>query len=186
MSFDVRTIGDRFAKTIAQEQLYAPNTLEQAIPSFPNNKNYTYTYRNLGVYTPTHTLYINQCLVLQSQATVVVQGLDSCLEAYRKGQLAQKYTCDQDKDTIPDVCDDDIDGDGVKNLLGIVTADNAKCDYTKANVDTTVLQKHLAGVCSLDNCPFDTNADQLDINADKIGDVCADTISSLSNKNIQT
>jgi len=29
----------------------------------------------------------------------------------------KKYKCDIDKDGIADICDDDIDGDGIKNLL---------------------------------------------------------------------
>ena len=39
-----------------------------------------------------------------------------CENAMKNGTLSQ-YKCDQDKDEIPDICDDDIDGDGVKNLI---------------------------------------------------------------------
>lgn len=39
---------------------------------------------------------------------------DSCPNAYNPSQT------DTDKDGIGDVCDDDIDGDGVKNAIGIV------------------------------------------------------------------
>lgn len=39
---------------------------------------------------------------------------DSCPNAYNPNQI------DTDKDDIGDVCDDDIDGDGVKNKIGIV------------------------------------------------------------------
>gem|GEM_PF-4858417 len=34
-----------------------------------------------------------------------------------------------DKDSIPDMCDTDIDGDGKPNLLGIITNPN-QCNYT--------------------------------------------------------
>jgi hypothetical protein len=34
-----------------------------------------------------------------------------CLEAKLNGTLNTTYKCDMDKDGIPDICDDDIDGD---------------------------------------------------------------------------
>lgn len=35
--------------------------------------------------------------------------------------------CDFDKDTIPDLCDDDIDGDGLKNRLTLLKEDPTDC-----------------------------------------------------------
>jgi hypothetical protein len=34
-----------------------------------------------------------------------------------------------DNDGIPDICDDDIDGDGVKNLIGIILYERPDCSY---------------------------------------------------------
>lgn len=82
-----------------------------------------------------------------------------------------------DKDGIPDVCDDDIDGDGVKNLLGLINFENKDCSYESdpnkpnANLNQEILTKHYQSVCSLDNAPFNSNADQLDLDLDGIGDV---------------
>jgi len=52
-----------------------------------------------------------------------------------------------DKDGIPDICDDDIDGDGVKNLIGTIKYENGYClpdpralDTNNVNLD--LLQAH--------------------------------------------
>jgi hypothetical protein len=34
-----------------------------------------------------------------------------------KTNKLSNYKCDKDGDKIPDICDDDIDGDGKKNLI---------------------------------------------------------------------
>lgn len=44
----------------------------------------------------------------------IINSKDSCPNDYNPNQV------DTDKDGIGDVCDDDIDGDGVKNAVGIV------------------------------------------------------------------
>ncbi|MDR0651053.1 MAG: thrombospondin type 3 repeat-containing protein [Candidatus Peribacteria bacterium] len=41
-----------------------------------------------------------------------------------------------------------------------------------------VFKKHI-GVCTLDNCPFTSNSDQIDINNTGIGDVCEDIAKDL-------
>jgi len=82
-----------------------------------------------------------------------------------------------DGDGIPDICDNDIDGDGVKNLLGIIKFENPDCSiisdptHPNMNVDLNILNKHYKHICSLDNAPFDYNPDQLDLNIDGIGDI---------------
>lgn len=51
--------------------------------------------------------------------------------------------CDIDKDKIPDSCDDDIDGDGVKNLIGVVQNIYPDCSLTGANINRDITQKHI-------------------------------------------
>jgi hypothetical protein len=81
-----------------------------------------------------------------------------------------------DGDGIPDICDSDIDGDGIPNLLGLINFENKDCSYESdpskpnANLNQEILAKHYQGICSLDNAPFNNNADQLDLNQDGIGD----------------
>ena len=65
---------------------------------------------------------------------------------------------DTDLDGIIDVCDDDIDNDGIKNVLGIYD-ENGLIDSTKVAE-------------SKDNCVFIANADQTDSNNNGIGDTC--------------
>gem|GEM_PF-683566 len=77
---------------------------------------------------------------------------DSCPNTYNPQQK------DTDKDSIGDVCDDDIDGDGVKNAIGIVD-DNGQIDIAKWTTST-------------DNCLFVINTDQKDEVKDNIGDAC--------------
>jgi hypothetical protein len=47
-----------------------------------------------------------------------------------------------DDDKIPDICDDDIDGDGVKNLIGIIKFENADCSMGENNIDVPILAPH--------------------------------------------
>jgi len=137
-----------------------------------------YTYQQHGLFAPKASLFVNQCQILEAQATVVVQWIDQCLEALLNGTLGD-FQCDMDQDGIPDVCDNDIDGDGVLNLVGIITYENPDCSITADNINFRLLDKHLAAVCTLDNCPFETNGQQLDLNANMIGDMCANDINDL-------
>ena len=55
---------------------------------------------------------------------------------------ADQY-CDMDGDGIPDICDDDIDGDGVKNLIGLVLFDNPDCSIDERNINHDLLRQHI-------------------------------------------
>lgn len=145
------------------------NALSQA--SFPA------FYDQLGRHTVSVVSEVNRCVELFTQGQVYVTRKDVCLEALIQGTLGQ-FTCDLDGDKIPDLCDDDIDGDGKPNLLGLITYETADCSFTAENVNVSILKKHF-GVCSLDNCPFTANEKQTDLNNNGVGDVCEDLMQQL-------
>lgn len=78
---------------------------------------FVHSYQKDGSLTPQDSMYIDQCTYLKNQATIAINGTDSCLAAKLQGNLKSSYKCDLDGDGIPDMCDSDIDGDGIKNLL---------------------------------------------------------------------
>jgi hypothetical protein len=47
---------------------------------------------------------------LETTSTIVASKNDICMDAKLNGRLNQ-FKCDMDRDGIPDICDDDIDGD---------------------------------------------------------------------------
>ncbi|MCX6825326.1 MAG: PKD domain-containing protein [candidate division SR1 bacterium] len=155
---------------------YSDGTTQQTAGTEKMPNNSTHSYQKNGILTPQDSIYINQCTYLKNQATITIKGTDICLDAKTKGTL-KNYKCDLDGDGIPDICDNDIDGDGVANLLGIINFENRDCSYesdpntANANINQATLAKHYQNVCSLDNAPFKNNGDQLDLNQDGIGDI---------------
>lgn len=72
------------------------------------------------------------------------------------------WRCDMDKDRIPDICDDDGDGDGIKNPLGLIRYESDSCTY---GADNTIWTPPSEWDDSwkdkwFDNCPFKRNPDQ--------------------------
>ena len=123
-----------------------------------------------GIYNPQNTIYIDDCISLNTQSTIVIQNEDICLKAYLDGTLNQ-FKWDLDKDWIPDICDDDIDWDWLPNLIWIVQKDNTDLSIDENNTNIQLVKLH-KGICQLDNCPTISNEKQLDLNNNWRWDSC--------------
>ena len=141
-----------------------------------------FSYATAGDKILTNSVEVNKCVALLNQWTVHINSVDVCMAAV-KGNKLWNYKCDKDGDKIPDICDDDIDGDGKKNLIWIITRENKDCSITATNINVEILSKQF-WVCSLDNCPFDANEDQADMNNNWVWDVCESTMSNLLKNSI--
>lgn len=129
------------------------------------------TYTAYWVVYPSLSEVLGQCQTTSNQWTYIIDDSRTrfCLENNRG---ISKAICDMDKDGIDDICDDDIDGDGVKNAIGIISHHLWSCAIRTNNVDQTRYMDHFRGSCQLDNCPFTVNQDQKDDNKNLVGDVC--------------
>ncbi len=71
---------------------------------------------------------------------------------------SRAWSCDMDKDWLPDICDSDVDGDWVLNQLWIILYQNSTCTYDENNVDITRFTNTWSRL--RDNCPFVSNPAQ--------------------------
>ena len=179
IDFSIRIIGDFLKTPLIHITEFWDGITQQKSGTEDISSSLVHTYQKNGVVIPQDSIYIDQCTYLKNQATIVVNGLDSCLEAKIQGTLNTRYKCDLDGDKIPDICDIDIDGDGIQNLLGLINFENKNCAYeNNTNINQETLIQHYKNVCSLDNAPFKDNNNQLDLNQDGIGDIL-DTIPNI-------
>lgn len=170
IQYTINAGGDTIANQAIGLQTYGTNNTDRY--QRPNIPSLQERYTTPGTYYPTHTIHINQCIPLQTQATVLVDSIDACLLIHQNN--TEDQYCDMDNDNIPDICDDDIDGDGIKNIIGIVTQDNQNCSIDSTNINQDIRKDHQVGVCTLDNCPTTVNNNQIDLNRNNKGDVCDD------------
>ena len=136
-----------------------------------------FSYVTAGDKVLTNSVEVNKCVSLMNQWTVHINSVDVCMAAIKSNKLSN-YKCDKDGDKIPDICDDDIDGDGKKNLIWLITHENKDCSITANNINIEVLKRQF-WICSLDNCPFDWNEDQLDMNNNWVWEMCESRMSDL-------
>ena len=86
--------------------------------------------------------------------------------------VANPEQIDNDDDTIGDLCDPDIDGDAILNGV-----DKCPDDFGEAAYEGCPARFLSDGDSDgipddYDNCPVETNADQIDKDADRVGDAC--------------
>lgn len=180
INFSTRIIGTLLKTPLTQITEFGDGITQQKAWTEKLPSLFVHNYQTNGSLTPQNSMYIDQCTYLKSQATIAVQGTNSCLNAQIQGTLKDTYRCDLDGDQIPDICDTDIDNDGIQNLLGLMNFENKNCSYASnpnvanANLNQEILAKHYQSICSLDNAPFTNNPDQLDLNQDGIGDIQSD------------
>jgi PKD repeat protein len=94
--------------SITQSESFANPTIE--------NIKLQKSYEDKGNKTLTSFGQINRCVSVFNQGTVHITTTDICLTALKNGTL-KTFKCDMDNDGIADICDEDIDGDGMKNEL---------------------------------------------------------------------
>jgi hypothetical protein len=83
--------------------------------------------------------------------------------------------CDLDKDGIPDLCDDDIDWDWLKNRLTLLTKEPSDCKLFHSLIEKTVRDDYFWQIAwweQFDNCPFLPNPEQGDVNKNWYGNAC--------------
>jgi Thrombospondin type 3 repeat len=126
-----------------------------------------HTFAQPGTYTIQANLSLWLETFISQKLVVYVTGDGVC--------SAGIDACDLDKDSIPDQCDADIDGDWVTNIVGLVTKDFPDCSFTLENIDQqkyrdqgTAIQKWV----KYDNCSFIVNSGQQDTNLNTIWDAC--------------
>ena len=141
------------------------------LSSRPKSSNHQYSN---GIFMPKATIYVDDCIALSTESTIVVDAWDFCLKALLDWTL-NNFTWDIDHDGIPDICDDDIDGDGMPNLIWIYNNNNWWDNpiLWDNNINPSVLWLHKS-VCQLDNCPTISNKNQLDLNNNGWWDNCDD------------
>ncbi len=129
-----------------------------------------FKYNKEWIYNPKNSIIVDECINLNTVWTLAITKKDICMEAILNDKLDQ-YKCDMDNDGIPDVCDDDIDWDGMTNLIGLIEYENEDCSINMQNINRDIVSMH-NNICGLDNCPTVNNENQMDLNNNWWWDLC--------------
>jgi len=133
-------------------------------------KKFDFKYNKEWIYYPKNSVFVDECIDLSTIWTVAITKKDICMEAKLNWTLDQ-FKCDMDWDWIPDICDDDIDGDGMTNLIGLIEYENEDCSINMDNINRDIISMH-NNICGLDNCPTVDNKNQMDLNNNWWWDTC--------------
>lgn len=142
----------------------------------------THLYTSPGIYRIRTTTNTKTGEVYIQEQTIHITSIDLC-EQHFSGESLLK--CDMDTDGIPDRCDDDIDGDGVENLIGILLGENTDCEISVEIIDSDRLQQQVdiakdelqnpGNNNKKDNCFVVANPEQTDSDSDGLWDICDNT-----------
>ena len=171
ITFTRTNLGNTISNIQRWIQQFQPSD-SQKVQAIQEQLTRTKNYSSPWIYYPSNTIKINQCQTIQTQATIIITESDKCMEIVKN--WTQWDYCDMNENGIPDICDPDIDGDWVPNLIWLITTDNLDCSITVENTNQGLIREQYIWSCQLDNCPFDENANQFDLNRNGIGDVCND------------
>lgn len=119
--------------------------------------NFVDSYTEGWWYTIRWTVFTNDERQLSIWSYVTILWLNLCLPTQKKYRADH---CDMDKDSIPDLCDDDIDGDGVKNPLWLIRYEDQTCTYSPENIIIPSPPTTGTIVPKFDVCVFERNPEQ--------------------------
>ena len=135
---------------------------------------FDYTYITPGIYRIRASVQKTDGKWFYPAAHVTVLWVPLCMQ-----RMPVAWVCDIDNDTIADMCDDDVDGDWVKNILGMIKNNPPACRYTSADIYPDKVQEtrdRIKQWDKIDNCFVTINTNQVDLNGNFIGDVCENII----------
>jgi len=162
---------------------YTDKSSEKTYENLDNRpKVFEHQYTKEWIFYPKTSVFVDECISLDTTATIAITKQDVCMEAKLNWTLDQ-FKCDMDWDWIPDICDDDIDGDGMPNLIWLIDFENEDCSINLENINKDILMLH-NNVCSLDNCPTFENSNQMDINNNWRWDQCDNILNWFNNNNM--
>lgn len=128
----------------------------------------THSYVRPWSYRVQVVVYAARDEVYVAEVTVHVSWQDICADTW-------SLRCDMDKDTIPDLCDQDIDGDGADQFLGMIAYERIDCRIDASNIvpqRREEYKNYLEDWWTGDNCAWQSNPDQTDTDGNTTGDVC--------------
>ena len=142
-----------------------------------NNLNWTslkseHTYYKSDKYPVNSIITLNNWEKIYTSMTEAIVWINICNNLKLARQV---FKCDMDHDGIPDMCDNDIDWDGIKNLIWIIKYENKNCSITNKNINNNTIkqEQNLAkNWWNIDNCPFTKNTEQIDTNNNWIWNTC--------------